>query len=329
MTGAISLPLEILTVCALALIVVVDLIMVSRRPHVPKPRELSLWLGFYTLLALAFAALLWAVSGGATAGDFVTGWLTEYSLSVDNLFVFLILFTRFRVPRSMQQGVLLVGIVLALILRAIFIFVGAELIVSGTWIFWIFGGFLIYTAIHQALRSSEDDAETEGRIVRWLRSRLNLAPRWQGMRLRVEHEGKRRLSPIILVFVGLAVTDVLFAFDSIPAIFGITTNAFIVLTANIFALLGLTQMYFLLGNLITRLVYLKYGIAVILAFIGVNLVLEALATNSVPFINGGAPVGWAPEIPTGVSLAVIIGSMMITTGASLWHAKKAAGEQGK
>ncbi|HEY0259868.1 MAG TPA: TerC family protein, partial [Lacisediminihabitans sp.] len=311
------LPFEITTFVLLIGIVVADLILAYKRPHIPSTRESSLWVGFYVLLALVFAVLMFFFGGTEHAGQFIAGWLTEYSLSIDNLFVFVIIMTRFSVPRKFQQEVLMVGIIIALVLRGIFILLGASLIENFSWIFYIFGAFLLYTAIQQTFQNSEEMDQKENGVIRLLRRRIPIAGEFDGSKLRTVVDGRRIFTPIIVVFISIGTTDLVFALDSIPAIFGITTSAFIVFTANVFALMGLRQLYFLLGDLIEKLVYLKYGIAVILAFIGVKLIAHALHSNELPFVNGGEGFDWAPEIPTLVSLGVIVVSMGIAVGASL------------
>jgi len=314
-----QLPLwfEVGSIVVLILIVIADVVLAYKRPHIPSTRESALWIAFYVGLALVFAVLMYVFAGADHAGQFVAGWLTEYSLSIDNLFVFVIIMARFSVPRKYQQEVLMVGIIIALVLRGIFILLGAQLIENFSWIFYIFGAFLLYTAIRQALQNSDEMDETESGLIRFLRKRIPITDRNNGAKLRTEVDGKRVFTPIIVVLIALGSTDLVFALDSIPAIFGITTSPFIVFTANVFALMGLRQLYFLLGDLIDRLVYLKYGIAFILAFIGVKLVFHALHTNELPFLNGGKGIEWAPEIPTLVSLGVIVVSMAIAVGASL------------
>jgi TerC family integral membrane protein len=214
----------------------------------------------------------------------------------------------------------------------IFIAIGATLIAQFSWIFWIFGAFLIYTAIHQAVRSNQEEEETENKLIAWLRKRISITEKYNGIKLRTtvtvteggKSVAKRMLTPMLLVLISLAVTDVIFAFDSIPAIFGITTSPFIVFVANVFALMGLRQLYFLLGGLIRKLHYLTYGIAVILAFIGVKLVLHALHENALPFVNGGKPIYAVPEISTEVSLIVIVASIAISALASVWKMRRDA-----
>lgn len=301
----------------LVLILVADLLIVLKRPHVPSALECALWVGFYVLLALIFAGCILLLGDGEHAGQFLAGWLTEYSLSIDNLFVFVLIMARFAVPRKLQQEALMVGIIIALVLRGIFILLGAQLIENFSWIFYIFGAFLLFTAVQQTLGNHDDDSNQDSRFIRFARRHLRLSTEFDGSKLRTTLDGRRVFTPMLMVFLAIGSTDLLFALDSIPAIFGITTSPFLVFTANIFALMGLRQLYFLLGHLLKKLEYLKYGIGVILAFIGVKLVFHALHENQVIFINGGNPVEWAPEINTWTSLAVIVGAMAIATIASL------------
>ena len=319
---------EIGSLVILTLILVADLLIVFKRPHVPSIREASLWVAFYVGLALVFALLMLVLGDAEHAGQFLAGWLTEYSLSIDNLFVFVIIMARFSVPRKYQQEVLMVGIIIALVLRGIFILLGAQLIENFSWIFYIFGVFLLYTAVRQAFQKEEDLEESESGIILFLRKHIRISSEFDGAKIRTRIDGKKIFTPMIIVFLAIGTTDLIFALDSIPAIFGITTSPFIVFTANIFALMGLRQLYFLLGGLLERLEYLKYGIAFILAFIGVKLVLHALHTNEVPFINGGEGFAWAPEIDTWTSLGVIVGSMAVATVASVIKARSDARKRG-
>jgi tellurite resistance protein TerC len=314
-----ELPLafEITSIAVLIVIIAIDLTLAYRRPHIPSTKESSLWVGFYVALALIFAVIMFFVGGSEHAGQFIAGWLTEYSLSIDNLFVFVIIMARFKVPRKYQQEVLMVGIILALIFRGIFILLGAQLIETFSWIFYIFGAFLLYTAFNQAFTDHDSEEDTDNKLIAFLRKRVAITDDYDGAKMRTIVDGKKVLTPIVIVFVALGTTDLVFALDSIPAIFGITQSAFIVFSANVFALMGLRQLYFLLGDLIDRLVYLKYGIAFILAFIGVKLFFHALHENEVFFINGGEHVEWAPEISTLASLAVIVVSMAVAVVASL------------
>ncbi|GAA1443246.1 TerC family protein [Leifsonia poae] len=308
---------EITSFVVLLLILAFDLLIVFKRPHIPSPKESTLWVSFYVALALIFALLMFLIGDAEHAGQFLAGWLTEYSLSIDNLFVFVLIMSRFAVPRKYQQEVLMVGIIIALVLRGIFIVLGASLIASFSWIFYIFGAFLLYTAIHQAFSKHEENEDEENGFVRFMRKRLKVSNQYEGFKLRTLVDGKRMFTPLIIVFLALGTTDLLFALDSIPAIFGITQSPFIVFAANVFALMGLRQLYFLLGHLLDKLEYLKYGIAFILFFIGVKLVFHAMHENEVPFINGGEHIEWAPDINTWTSLAVIILSMAVATIASL------------
>ncbi len=289
---------EVASLVVLAAVLLLDLVLVIRRPRVPSVKEAAAWVGCYVALALVFAVALLAAGGTERATAFVTGWLLEYSLSVDNLFVFLVIISRFAVAKEMQQRVLMVGILIAILLRGVFILAGVRIIESFTWVFYVFGAYLVYVAIKQAIGGEDDSGSEEGRIVRFPRTRVGL-------------------SPFVLVVVSLGGIDVLFALDSIPAIFSVTTDPFLVWACTIFALMGLRQLYFLLGDLLERLEYLSIGIAVILGFIGLKLVLQAMATNDVPWINGGHPIGWVPTIETWQSLLVIVASMTIAVGASL------------
>jgi len=317
---------ETVSLIVMVVILLADLLIVGRKVHIPSAKESALWVTFYALLAVGFGLLLLNLFGQQIATEFFAGWLTEYSLSIDNLFVFIIIMSRFAVPRKLQQEVLMVGVVMALVLRGIFIVVGASLIEQFSWVFYIFGAFLLYTAYHQAFRTSEDDEESEGRLLTWLRSKMSVSKHFDGSKLRTVVNGKKMLTPMLLVFVSIAATDVMFAFDSIPAIFGITQDAFIVFAANLFALMGLRQLYFLLGGLLDRLVYLKYGIAFILGFIGFKLVSHAMHVNELPFLNGGKHIDWAPEIDTNFSLGVIVASIAVSAVASLLATKNAKKE---
>lgn len=308
---------EIGSLVVLSLILLFDLLLVVRRPHVPSPRESALWVGFYVTLALIFAGLMFTVAGPDAGGEFVAGWLTEYSLSIDNLFVFVIIMATFQVPKKMQQEVLMIGIILALLFRGVFILLGAALIENFSWIFYIFGAFLLITAAQQAFSGREDDEARESKLIGFLRKRIAISDDYDGMKMRTTIDGRRMFTPLLIVLIAIGTTDVIFALDSIPAIFGITQSPFIVFTANIFALMGLRQLYFLLGHLVDKLEYLKYGIAFILAFIGVKLVFHALHENEVPFINGGEHVEWVPVISTWTSLIVIIAAMTVAVVASL------------
>jgi tellurite resistance protein TerC len=309
----------IITLAVTIGVLVFDVVVIGRRPHEPSRRETGTALTIYIGLAIAFGLWTWFFHGGQYGLEFFAGWLTEYSLSVDNLFIFLIIMASFKVPKKYQQQALLVGIILALVFRGIFIALGAVAINQFSWVFYIFGAFLVYTAINLA-RDTEHDDDAENVVVRFARRHLSLTDRSDGVKPWVKENGKRLMTPMFLVIVALGTTDLIFALDSIPAIYGLTQQPYLVFTANVFALMGLRQLYFLLGDLLKRLVYLSQGLAIILAFIGVKLFLHALHENELPFINGGEHVP-VPEIPTLLSLGVIVVTLVITTAASLYKTR--------
>jgi len=323
------LAFEVGSVAALALVVAVDLVLAHRSPRVPTAKESALWLLVYLGLALAFSAVLLALSGAEYSGQFVTGWTAALTLSIDNLFVFAIILAAFAVPRRYQQGVLLVGIVLALVLRGAVIAVGAVVVDRFSAVFYLFGLFLVYTAVNQLLGSHEHEEDAENRVIAFLRRRIRTSEEFDGGRLRTVVDGRRVLTPLVVVLIAIGTSDLVFALDSVPAVFGITQSPFLVFTANAFALLALRPLFFLLGDLVDRLAYLKYGVAVVLAFIGVKLFFHALHTNALPFVNGGEAVTWAPEIGTAASLAVIGGAMAAATIASLVALRRGSRRQSK
>jgi len=310
-----------ITIGVTSAILLFDVLIVARNPHEPSMKECTIYISIYTTLAVLFGLWVWVDYGAGYAGEFYAGWLTEYSLSVDNLFVFIIIMGALAVPRKFQQEALMVGIILALIFRGIFIAVGAVAINNFAWVFYIFGAFLIYTAWTLAKHDDDDDEFKENRLIRLIKEKLPSTEEWHGLKLFIKENGKWVMTPMLIVIVALGSTDILFALDSIPAIYGLTQEPYLVLTANIFALMGLRQLYFLLGGLLDRLIYLSYGLAAILAFIGVKLVLHALHENELPFINGGEHVG-VPEIPTWLSLVFIIASLALTAVLSLAAVKK-------
>ena len=313
----------ILTLSVTIVLLMFDVWIIGRRPHVPSMAEAGRHLAFFVTLAVLFGLGVWYFSGAEYAAQFYAGWLTEYSLSVDNLFVFLIIMAKFGVPEKLQQTALLVGILIALILRGIFIAVGAVAISRFSWVFYVFGAFLIYTAVKLAREGESDDDEYEENVLlKWVEARFPATNVWQGTKLFITLNGKRIITPMLIVILALGTTDLLFALDSIPAIYGLTEEPFLVLTANIFALMGLRQLYFLIGGLLKRLVYLGVGLAILLAFIGVKLILHAMHENELPFINGGNNISGAPDITIGQSLTVIIGILVVTTVASLLKSRK-------
>jgi tellurite resistance protein TerC len=305
-----------LTVVAIVGLLLFDFVFHVRTPHAPTLREAAIWSGLYVGLALLFGVGVLVFGGTRPGSEYFAGYVTEKALSVDNLFVFLIIMTSFRVPREDQQKVLLFGIVFSLIARTGFIFLGAALISSFAWVFYLFGLILLLTAGSMLKPEGEESHSGDNVVVRLARKVIHSTDHYDGDKLFTVHEGKRAMTPMLLVMVAIGGTDILFALDSIPAIFGLTQNTFIVFTATAFSLLGLRQLFFLIDGLLDRLIYLSYGLAAILGFIGVKLVLHALHENNVPFINDGEPV-LVVEISTGLSLTVIIGVLVVTVAASL------------
>ncbi|TDO47190.1 tellurite resistance protein TerC [Kribbella sp. VKM Ac-2527] len=311
----VSLSAWIITIAALLALMVLDFLIVARNPHEPSLREATLWVTFYVGIALLFGVGLSVAAGGQSGGEFFAGWLTEYSLSVDNLFVFIIIMGKFAVPRQYQQKVLLVGVALALVMRGIFIAIGAEAISHFNWIFYLFGAFLLYTAWKLATSGDEEDEFKENVVLAKVRKVVPTTETYHQARMMTRVDGRRFATPMLIVMIAIGTTDLLFALDSIPAIFGLTQEPYLVFTANAFALMGLRQLFFLIGGLLDRLVYLSYGLSVVLGFIGVKLILEALHHSG---------VGWAPEIPILVSLSIILGTLFITAVASLLKSRRDA-----
>ncbi|WP_082093562.1 TerC family protein [Demequina sediminicola] len=312
------------TIALIIVLFIFDFAVVIRRPHEPSFKESVGWSLFYIGLAVVFGLFLHWWHPDFPTAEYFAGYITEKSLSVDNLFVFLVIMTRFAVPPKYRSRVLLVGIAIALILRTVFIAAGAAALDAFSALFYVFGAFLIYTAWGLAKEEPEDVATAEyqeGRMVRLVRKLYPVTDGYREGKIFVKENGKRLVTPMLLVMVAIGSTDILFALDSIPAIFGLTQDPFIVFTANAFALLGLRQLYFLVQGLLQRLVYLHYGLAAILAFIGVKLVLHALHENNLPFINGGEGLH-VVEISTTTSLVVICAILVIATVASLWSTRK-------
>jgi tellurite resistance protein TerC len=304
-----------ITIVVILALLAFDYFFHIRKAHVPTLKEAAIWSSFYVGIAIIFGILVLVFGGSAMGSEYFAGYITEKALSVDNLFVFLIIIASFRVPREDQQKVLLFGIVFSLIARTGFIFLGAALINSFAWVFYAFGLILILTA-GNLLKPDKDGDEADNFIIRLARKMFHTTDYYDGDKLTTMVDGKKALTPMLLVMVAIGGTDILFALDSIPAIFGLTQNVYIVFTATAFSLMGLRQLYFLIDGLLDRLIYLSYGLAAILAFIGVKLILHALHENNLPFINGGEPVE-VVEITTGLSLTVIIGVLVITVVASL------------
>lgn len=310
----------ILALVAIGL-VTLDFLGHARNPHPPTAAEAARWTLFYVGLAVVFGVGIWLTNGWLYAQEFYAGWAMEWSLSVDNLFVFILILKAFRVPRENQQKALLFGIVIALLLRLVFILLGAALVARFSWVFFIFGVWLLWTAFSQiketATGGGDDEEYEENAFIRVVRRVLPITDGFIGDRMLYRHGGRTYLTPLFVVVLALGSADLMFAFDSIPAIFGITSQAFLVFACNVFALMGLRQLFFLVDALLGKLVYLGYGLGVILSFIGIKLILEALHANTLPFINGGRGIEWAPEISVSVSLGVIVVTLMVTVIASL------------
>lgn len=306
------------TIAGILALLIFDFYAHVRTPHAPSLKEAGGWSVFYVVIAMIFGCGLWVVWGSQHGVEYFAGYVTEKSLSVDNLFVFVVIMAAFDVPKEYQQKVLLIGVVIALVLRTIFIAIGAAAIQHFSWVFYLFGIFLLYTAYTLATSSHDTNEEFEPNIlVRLAQKYLPATEEYNSTKLTTLENGKRVITPMLIVMIAIGATDFLFALDSIPAIYGLTKEPYIVFTANAFALLGLIQLYFLLGGLLNRLVYLSFGLAVVLGFIGVKMIVEALHTNELPFINGGQHVDIIPEIPIWLSLSIIIGVLAITTIASL------------
>lgn len=305
-----------LTIFGLSALIAVDF-FIGRKPHDVSTKEAGIWTIVWIALAVIFGVGLMVVGESQASGEFFAGFITEKSLSVDNLFVFVLIMAKFAVPSQLQQRVLLIGVLIALVLRAIFIAAGAAVIANFSWVFYIFGAFLIYTAwklIQEARADEEEEEFEENRLLKKIEHRFGVADQYHGTKLFIQKNGKRIMTPLMVVMLAIGMTDVLFAVDSIPAIFGLTQDPYIVFTANAFALMGLRQLYFLIGGLLKKLVHLSYGLSVILGFIGVKLVLHALHENGVH----------VPVVSIPFSLAVIGGVLVITTITSLIASKKMA-----
>ena len=310
----------ILALVAIGL-VALDFLGHARNPQPPTAAEAARWTLFYVGLAAVFGVGIWLTNGWLYAQEFYAGWAMEWSLSVDNLFVFILILKAFRVPRENQQKALLFGIIIALLLRLVFILLGAALVARFSWVFFIFGVWLLWTAFSQiketATGGGDDEEYEENAFIRVVRRVLPITDGFIGDRMLYRHGGRTYLTPLFVVVLALGSADLMFAFDSIPAIFGITSQAFLVFACNVFALMGLRQLFFLVDALLSKLVYLGYGLGVILSFISIKLILEAMHANTLPFINGGRGVEWAPEISVSVSLGVIVVTLVVTVIASL------------
>ncbi len=307
------------TIVAILAMLVFDFYGHVRKPHSPSLKESATWSAVYVGIAVLFGIGVWVFGGATPGGEYFAGYITEKSLSVDNLFVFVLIMASFAIPRELQQKVLLLGISFALVLRTVFIFIGAAAIENFSWVFYLFGAILIYTAYSQARSGghSSDEEYKENVLLRVARKVFPTTEEYHGDKLTTRIDGKRFITPLAIALIAIGSADILFAVDSIPAIFGLTQDTYLVFAANAFSLLGLRQLFFLIDGLLDRLVYLAYGLAVILGFIGFKLVVHALHTNELPFINGGEHVTVIPEVPTWLSLSVILLTLVVTTVASL------------
>jgi tellurite resistance protein TerC len=310
----------ILTILGILGLLAFDYFFHVRSAHVPTLREAAIWSSLYVGIAILFGLGTLVIGGTEMGSEYFAGYITEKALSVDNLFVFLIIMTSFRVPRENQQKVLLVGIVISLIARAGFIFLGSALLNTFVWVFYLFGLALLITAGNMLKPQTEESHSAQNIIVRLARRLFPTTENYDGDRLLTRQDGRRVMTPMLLVMVAIGGTDLMFALDSIPAIFGLTQNVYVVFTATAFSLLGLRQLYFLLDGLLDRLIYLSFGLAAILAFIGTKLILHALHENNLPFINDGEPIE-VMEISTGLSLVVILVVLVITIFASLFSTR--------
>ncbi|WP_052809690.1 TerC family protein [Streptomonospora alba] len=295
------------TIAVLLGVIALDFVVITRRPHEPSMREAAIWVSIYVSLAILFGIGLAFFTEGQ-AMDFFTGWIVEYSMSMDNLFVFILILGSFAVPREHRQRVLLVGIALALLFRGLFIAAGAAAVNAFAGVFYLFGAFLLYTAWKLISSAGENEEYEENAALRTVRRILPTSDTYDGHKLITRVNGKRLVTPMLMVMIAIGMTDILFALDSIPAIFGITQEPYLVFTANAFALMGLRQLYFLIGGLMDKLVYLSHGLAVILGFIGVKLILHAVHETTELHV---------PEIPTVASLVVIVTTLAATTVLSL------------
>lgn len=309
-----------LTIVGIVGLLAFDFVFHVRKAHVPTLQEAAVWSAAYVGIALLFGLGVLVFGGSEAGSEYFAGLVTEKALSVDNLFIFLIIMASFRVPREDQQKVLLFGIVFALIARTGFIFLGAALINAFAWIFYLFGLILLLTAGNMLTPERGEKGEADNFVIRIARKVFHTTDYYDSDKLFTTFEGRRAMTPMLLVMVGIGGTDILFALDSIPAIFGLTQNVFIVLTATAFSLLGLRQLYFLVDGLLDRLIYLSYGLAAILGLIGIKLILHALHENNVPFIHDGEPVK-VVEISTALSLSVIVGVLAVTVVASVFSRK--------
>jgi tellurite resistance protein TerC len=321
-TPSMNVPLEVwlITATIITAIIVVDLLFQVKRKGDPTFKESAIFTSIFLAAAIGFYFFVDQVWGKPYGSEYLAGFITEYSLSIDNLFIFLIIFTKLAVPEKAKRQALTIGILIALVLRFIFIAVGAVAIARFSWVFYIFGAFLIYTAytlVRDHYKSHDSDDAPGGKFIDFIKRRVNVTDDYHGAKISIKKNGKRYYTPLLFAMIAIGSADLLFALDSIPAVYGLTKEPYIVFTANAFALLGLRHLFFLLSGLLNRLVYLGLGLSVILAWIGIKLVIHALHENELPFINGGKHFEGLPEISTNLSLGVILVTITIATVASL------------
>lgn len=320
----VSLWIWLATIAGIIALLALSFFTHIRDAHEPSIKEAGAWTAFFVSLSLLFGIGLTLAWGWDRGVEFFAGYITEYSLSIDNLFVFVIIMSSFGVPKAYQQKVLLVGVIVALILRTIFILLGAAAIAHFSWVFYVFGAFLILTALKLGFEKHDENESYEpNAMVRLAKRILPTTDEYDGASVTTIIDGKRHMTPMMMVMLAIGMTDILFALDSIPAIFGLTDVPYIVFTTNAFALLGLIELYFLIGGLLKKLVYLSLGLAVVLGFIGVKLIIEAMHGNRLPFLNNGEPIHLVPAIPTWLSLLIIISILAITIVASLLKSRRA------
>ena len=317
-----NVPLEVwlITATIITAVIVVDLLFQLKRKGDPTFKESAIFTTIFLAAAIGFYFFVDQVWGKPYGSEYLAGFITEYSLSIDNLFIFLIIFTKLAVPEKAKRQALTIGILIALVLRFIFIAVGAVAIARFSWVFYLFGAFLIYTAytlVRDHFKAHSSDDAPGGKFIEFIKRRVKVTDDFHGSKISIKKDGKRFYTPLLFAMIAIGSADLLFALDSIPAVYGLTKEPYIVFTANAFALLGLRHLFFLLSGLLSRLVYLGIGLSVILAWIGVKLVIHALHENELPFINGGKHFEGLPEISTNTSLGVILVTITIATVASL------------
>jgi len=317
-----NVPLEVwlITATIITAVIVVDLLFQLKRKGDPTFKESAIFTTIFLAAAIGFYFFVDQVWGKPYGSEYLAGFITEYSLSIDNLFIFLIIFTKLAVPEKAKRQALTIGILIALVLRFIFIAVGAVAIARFSWVFYLFGAFLIYTAytlVRDHFKSHGSEDAPGGEFIDFIKRRVNVTEEYHGAKVSIKKNGKRYYTPLLFAMIAIGSADLLFALDSIPAVYGLTKEPYIVFAANAFALLGLRHLFFLLSGLLSRLVYLGIGLSVILAWIGIKLVIHALHENELPFINGGKHFEGLPEISTNTSLGVILVTITIATVASL------------